>query len=137
MFESALIDKLKSDAALAALVTTFSGNPAIFSEYAPETAVTPFIVCRITPSSEYSAIHSFSVMVDYFDYNKSRKNSRDAAERIEYVLDHAILQHERYIDIRLMYLAGSPVESGDARDIHYNVQFSARGTRKKWIVENH
>jgi hypothetical protein len=140
MFESALLTKLKSDSILATYVTEFvidgSSEPAIFAEFAPETAQLPYITFRITQSSdEVLAIRQFSIFVDYYDYNKSASNSRKAAERIEFVLDRSILEHDRFNCIRLFFFAGSPIQEEDPRSIHYNLQFQARAGRKKWINE--
>lgn len=140
MFESALLTKLASDTILTSYVSTFVENgttsPAIFAEFAPETAQLPYITFRITQSSdEVLAIKQFSIFVDYYDYNKSASNSRKAAERIEFLLDRTIIEHERYSCIRLYFFAGSPIQEEDPRSIHYNLQFQARAGRKKWIDE--
>jgi hypothetical protein len=136
MFEAALIDKLKNDTLLVAYLAGFGTEPAIFSEFAPEKAVFPYIVFRIdTNATDFMGVHAFNVMVDYFDYNISRANSRKAVERIEYVLDNTILQSERLDTIRLSFFAGSPVPEPDPRSVHYNLQFSARAGRKKWMSQ--
>jgi hypothetical protein len=136
MFESALIEKLKNDSLLVALLAKHGNEPAIFSEFAPEGAVFPYLVFRIDQSStDFSGVHSFNVMVDLFDYNISRVNIRKAAERVEYVLDTAVLQSERLDTIRISYFAGSPVPEPDPRSVHYNLQFSARAGRKKWMSQ--
>lgn len=140
MFESALLTKLSGDSVLASYVSDFVVNgttaPAIFAEFAPETAQMPYIVFRINQSSdEVLAIRQFSIFVDYYDYNKSASNSRKAAERVEFLLDRSILEHERYNCIRLFFFAGSSIQEEDPRSIHYNLQFTARGGRKKWVDE--
>ena len=137
MIETAIYSRLASDAALAGTVTVFSGAPAIFSEFAPETAQRPYVVFRVMMSSADAVVRPLTVMVDYYEYNTSRVKSRLAAERIEYLLDQQVVQDADYADIRLNYFAGSPVDAGDGRDIQYNVQFSGRATRKKWIIQNH
>lgn len=136
MIESAIINRLKSDAALTALLSAHGGQPAIFSELAPEQAALPYLVIRCTrTATDNHAVQEFVVMTDYFNRDVSRANSRAAAERIEFLLDQQILTHERYSDIRINFFAGSPVEGSDPRDVHYNCQFQARATRKKWIIQ--
>jgi hypothetical protein len=131
MFESALLDVLKNDETLAALVGTFASSPAIFSEFAPEKAVLPYIVFRITRSMdvESRAVQKFTIYVDYFNYGVSGVQSRQAAERIEMLLDRANLQHERYGTIRILFFSGGTVNEDDPRAIHYNLMFDARAGR--------
>lgn len=141
MFESSLITKLSGDTDLLLYLSTFnvSGGtmPSIFSEFAPETAQMPYLVFRITQSSSESlALKEFNVYVDYYDYNKSSSNSRKAAERIEFILDRTVLNDsERFGYIRMYFYAGSPVQEEDLRLIHYNLQFTARAGRKKWMKQ--
>ena len=136
MFESALLNKLSSITGMSSYVSTFEGSRAIFSEIAPEKAKMPYLVFRILPSaSEGLPVKEFTVFIDYFDYNVSRVKSRNCAEAIEFSLDRAILEHARFNCIRLFYFAGSPVIEEDPRAVHYNLQFTARGGRKKWLDE--
>jgi len=81
---------------------------------------------------EHTTISKFSVFIDYYGYDVSRVVSRKAAERIEEMLDMIVLQHEKYGSIRIWYFDGSAIQESDPKDIHYNLQFSARATRKKW-----
>lgn len=130
MFESALLQVLKNDANLVTLVSTYSGAPAIFSESAPETATLPYIVFRITRSMDnYPAIQKFNVYIDYFNYGVSAVQSRQVAEIIEIILDHTVLQHERYGAIRIFFFSGATVNETDPRAVHYNLMFEARAGR--------
>jgi hypothetical protein len=137
MFESAIINALGADAELCSYVSTFETRPAIFAEIAPEKAVMPYIVFRIDRSDKVDVVESAIVMVDYYAYDRSRTNSRKAAERIEYLLDMRVLNHPRYDRIDVDFFAASPVPEADARDIHYNMQFQARMVRSKWTTETH
>ena len=131
MFESSLITFLADDDQLAALVETYAGEPAIFSDEAPEDAEMPYIVVRIVPSAtDNIAVESFAVFIDYYDNDKSRVESRKAAARIKLLLDRKKLTHARYNNIRLFYFDGSPMEEGDPRQIRYNLQFMARAGRQ-------
>lgn len=134
MIESAIINKLAADAALTALLSTYGVSPAIFSEEAPENAKEPYITIRLMRNSgPDSIIELFSLYVDYWDLKKSRVASRSAIERIEFVLDNAVLDHDRYSSIRIWHFSAGPVEGTDPRDIHHNIQFEIRACRKKWI----
>jgi hypothetical protein len=136
MFESELLPALRDDATLAALESTFTTGatttPSIFSDFAPQGANLPYIVFHITRSSDdYSAIQKFNIYVDYYDYRQSAVESRQAAERIELLLDGNTLQHERYNSIRIKFFSGGIVAEGDPRSIHYNLLFNARAGRIK------
>lgn len=139
MFESSLQTALVSDATLITYVSSFTiaggTAPSIFSEFAPETAELPYITYKIRATSpdDNLAVRSFSIFIDYFDYNNSASNSRKAAERIEFLLDREVLEHERYNKIRLYYYNGYTIDEADPRSIHYVLQFNVRAGRKKWI----
>jgi hypothetical protein len=136
MIESALQLALASDGALAALVSTYQGNPAIFSEDAPEDAVLPYIVYSVSRlAADHPAAEQFNVYVDYYDNGKSRANSRKAAQRIEFCLDQKTLANDRYDSIRVFYESAGPVPDPDPRVIHYNLQFTARAGRKAWAQQ--
>jgi hypothetical protein len=131
MFESSLLPVLRDDATLASLVSTFANSPSIFSEFAPEKAAFPYIVFRITRSMdiESEAVQKFNIYVDYFNYGVSGVQSRQAAERIEMLLDRTNLQHARYNSIRIFFFSGGTVNEDDPRAIHYNLMFEARAGR--------
>lgn len=136
MFESIIINTLKADPELGDYVSSYQGQPAIFSEEAPEDTEKPFIIIELNrQSTGHLALQTFTLDVDYLDTNKSRTNSRKAVQRIEFALDQAILTHERYDSIRLSFESAGPVPSTDARDIHYNTQFSVRAGRKAWCKQ--
>lgn len=136
MFESAVLSVLQADPELAALVTKYANLPAIFSDAAPEKATMPYVVFQIDRiSSNNLPIAQFSLYVDYWDYGTSKAKARNAAERIEFILDRKVLEHERYSTIRVSFFSGGVVEAEDPKEIHYNLQFSVRASRKKWMEE--
>ena len=141
MFESSLLTKLTADTELISYLSTFtisgSTTPAIFANHAPEKAEFPYLVFKISQSSSNClAVKEFNIFIDYYDKDDSESNSRKAVHRIEFLLDRAVLEHERYSYIRLFFFDGDSVEEDDPRAIHYNLQFSARAGRKKWIDEH-
>jgi hypothetical protein len=134
MIESVILSALKADAQLIALVSTFRGQPAIFSDTAPEGVIKPYITFRLDRRSANDlAVAEFSLYVDYWDYSISRVNARKASERIEFLLDQKDFEHERYSTIRVSFFSGGPVEEDDLKAIHYNQLFDVRAFRKKWI----
>jgi hypothetical protein len=134
MIESAIIGALAGDHFLVSRLSTYLSSPAVFSEMAPETATLPFVVVNITTNTEDSCIHTFNVMVDVYNNSTSLSIVRVIIERIEYLLDNATLDNERYDTIRLRYFSsGSVPDDSDLREIHYNIQFTARAGRKQWM----
>lgn len=134
MFESSIINKLASDSTLTGLLSTYNGAASIFSDEAPEDAALPYIVIRIDGSTPEGPMQPFNMYVDYFDNMKSRKNSRLAAQHIEYGLDEMRLTHDRYIDLWITLFSGpTPIENEDVRQIDMNLQFTVRANRSKWM----
>lgn len=139
MFESSLQTFLKSDATLTSYVSSFSldvgTTPAIFSEFAPESVVKPYLVYRINQSGNDNdkCVATFSIFFDFFGSGKSRVDSRAAMNRLQVILDRKVLEHARFNYIRFYYYSGSSVPEADPRSIHYNMQFYARAGRKNWI----
>lgn len=136
MFDSSLISLLRSDTALAALVSSYKSHAAIFSDGAPQDAALPFAETRILESSVGdSIVASFTVIIDFYQQSESAAKARAFCQRIIEVLDRAqITGDARYHCIRIFILSGPEyIDEGDPRDIHYRVQFSARAGRKKYI----
>jgi hypothetical protein len=133
MFESSLHAALVADTEVTGHVSTYGSRPAIFSDFAPEGAQKPYITFRITESdSGHPAIKQFMVYVDYWDYNKSRTDAREAVQAIEFALDRTELEHDRYKCIRLFWYSAGMVDEEDPREIHHNTMFIARAGRKAW-----
>jgi hypothetical protein len=133
MFDSELKRYLETDAELVSYVGTHAGLPSVFSEAAPEGVAFPYIVFRIVvAATEAPAVCRGVVFVDYYNYDTSRTRARKVAEKIEYLLDHKILNHDRYDSIRFFFSDGSFTPEPDPRAIHYNVQFDFRAGRKAW-----
>jgi len=138
MIDKTIIDALKADSALAGFLTTYANSPSIFANEAPEDAALPYITVRITrnASTEESIFHDFNLYIDIWDFDKSRADTNKTAERIEFVLDQKTYSSDsRYGTIRTWFFSGGWVEDIDPRNIHYNMQFSARAARKKWIQQ--
>jgi hypothetical protein len=136
MFESSLLTALKADHGLVALVARHNNEPAIFSEAAPEGCTLPYVTFSISKyETEVPAVDRFNIYVDFWDRSGSSLRARAASQRIEFILDRKILQHERFDSIRLFHSSAGPVPDTDPREIHYNNQFQARAGRKAWAAQ--
>ena len=140
MFYPELINFLSSDGDIAATVSSYSDEigsyPAIFSDEAPESAVKPYIVVRITSDKlSDSVIMTSDVYIDYYDYNKSRIKSDSAARAVVDRLDTISIISENLTDIRFSLNSEGYItrSGGDPRDIHHNSAFSTRAARSGWM----
>ena len=136
MFESSLLPILKNDSVIAEYVSIYNSASAVFSDVAPEDAELPFAETMISESAVGdSIVASFIVSVDFYTHDESGKNARKFCERVIELLDrHQIDGDARYHKIRLFISSGpTRIDEGDPRDVHYQVQFSARAGRKKYI----
>lgn len=137
MFEAALLTELKRDTELTGYLSEYKGEPSIFSENAPEGAGQMFIVFSIqSTANDFMGIELFTIFVDIYNFNNSWSDCRKAANRVKNWLDTKTLNSDRYDHIRISFFSGSPVPGPDPRDIHYNLQFSARASRKEWMEHN-
>jgi hypothetical protein len=131
-----IINQLLADTTLTGLLATFQGGAAIFPDFAPEACDRPLVIVAITESNtDTPEMQDISINVDFYHYGTSWAIARQAAKRIEFVLDRMKLQSTEYGDIRIFKFSKSPIPSDDARDIHYNCQFEARSTRDEWVTE--
>lgn len=138
MFENALLGRMISDGELCGYLSKFANAPAVFSELAPEGATTPYIVFSISrDNADTPSVESFSVFVDiYGGSESSRADNRRAAQRVEFLLDYAVLpQTDRYDTIRMFYESAAQVPDPDPRVVHYNLLFYARAGRKAWAQQ--
>lgn len=135
MFEGPFKTLLAADADIVSRLSTYAGAPAIFSEIAPETAETPYIIFDIEKAfSDNLAVAAFRVTVDIYHLSQSGKTAREIEERIEFVCDREEIKTDtRFDTIRLFYEDGRPVENTDIKIRKRVVTLTARGGRKKWI----
>jgi len=136
MFESSIVKLLRADNMLVSKLSTYNSMPTIFSNQAPEGTQFPCIVFYIhRTQSDDACLDGFVLMVDYYSYGVSDVNANIAVERIEFLLDRAHLEHDRYDTIRVFFFSGTTVPDPDPRMYHYNLQFNARAGRKKWMQQ--
>lgn len=139
MFEAAFIDLLAADSTLVGLLSTFSSEPAIFSNAAPQAAEPPYIVFDIdTTLGLNRAAFGFTVTCDIWHYKESAAAVRQMAERVEYVTDQQKIMVDvggRFQAIRLFYESGRETEQTDIKLRRYVVSLSARAGRKKWCEQ--
>lgn len=134
MFYTALINALRSDSNIANTVSTYNNNPAIFSNEAPENAVMPYIIIDIDnhPNADSVMIRS-DVYINYWDKNKPRMVADQAAIAITNRLDTMRLVSDVVTDIRFTEMSSGYVNNPDPRIIHYNITFTTRAARSKWM----
>lgn len=137
MFNASFISLLAADAAMVSRLNTYAGNPAIFSEVAPEAAETTYIVFDIEKTSaDNLAVAAFLITVDIYDVSPSGKIAREIEERIEFICDREEIKGDaRFDTIRLFYEDGRPIENKDVAIRKRVVTLSARAGRKKWMEE--
>ena len=137
MFYSEIIDVLRTDPKITAIVYTYENLPSIFSDEAPEGAEKPYIVVRIE-SSPFSdkVVSTSNLYIDYYDYNKSRVDTDSVAIAIEDLLDSNKLRTENLTDIRFSLMNTGYIPASDPRTIHHNSTFSCRAARSGWMRRN-
>ena len=138
MWESALYSKLINDPELIQYVSLYNNIPSIFSNSAPENVAFPYIVFVISNTGgPDSAVDTFDVVINHFDFKESAKRSGMAVKRIIELLDREHITHADFTPIRLYKTwaasAGRENEDRDPRAQHYIVRFSGRAGRKGWI----
>ena len=135
MFESSLLEKLKSDGELVKLVSTYENSPSIFCLTAPEKVPNPYITFTITKYGVDAGVDRFNIFVDIWDYGMSAAVVNAISKRTEFILDQKILQHADYDTIRISRESAGIVPETDVKEIHLNMQFSARAGRKAWAQQ--
>lgn len=135
MFEAALITALRNISGLTTYLTTYNGQPSIFSNLAPETAQKPYLIFDITSAGPVEkAVEQMNVYINLHDQGTSLASMRAAIRAIEYGLDRTVLSNSDYDNIRIFYFNKGLIPQADPRDLHYNIQFSARAGRKGWMA---
>lgn len=137
MFEVSLLPILQNDSVIAEFVSVYNSQAAVFSDAAPEDADLPYATTTIQEGAAVgdSIVSSFLVTIEIYNHDESGRDARRFCDRVIKLLDgHQIDGDARYHKIRL-FIANGPVriDEGDPRDVHYQVQFSARAGRKSFI----
>lgn len=134
--EAAIIQRLRADSDITQYVSTFNNNPAIFSDIAPQQAVLPYVVLDIQNSNNSInnlGVNDFLIDIDLYGDRNSHANLRALAQNIIFSLDRSVLNCDNYKTIRMYFESEGHVENTDIRITHYNMQFSARGSRYAWM----
>jgi hypothetical protein len=133
MIEDALYTAITGDAATTALLSTHCSAPAVFNRFSPEGVDCVYLVYRVDLTSVDLTMDRFNIYIDTYDYGASTVAVQNVVEALENLLDISVLTSDRYSSIRFRRFSGGFVNNSDPRSIQYNVQYSARGSRKKWI----
>lgn len=85
----ALYGILASDEALAGMLSDYGGLPAVFDQFAPADAGTPYVVARVISAvpEEGHATERMAYAVDVFDRSEDATRALEIAQRIEALLD--------------------------------------------------
>ena len=136
MFEKSLIDVLKADSELIALISTFKDSPSIFSHSAPENTEFPYIVFDIYMDDNIdSVVDKFEIFFNFFDHSNSAARARKVSRRLIELLDRQTLEDDYYNYIRFFRTSIDIVKENDEdpRKVHYITRFMARAGREGWI----
>ncbi len=134
MFESDLYSLLVNDSELANLLSAFNQYPAVFSDVAPQEATEIYIVFDIQEDPSIGQIiDAFTINFDIYNDTNSNEITRQIIERLTFLLDPISIETLRYKTVRFYRGSGGYIKDNDTEIKHYNKQFFARGTRKKWI----
>jgi len=137
MIEHIVTQALLSNAALSGMVSKFIGRPSIWVNSAPNDCPNPYIVVsdNMTSIEDDRMFANFTVDVDCFDYDTSTVVINKIALQVECVLDGERLLGDNYDYIRINLSSSTLVPESDIKELHYNLRFDARATRKKWIQQ--
>ena len=132
--EGAILEALRGESAITDLVSTFAGYPAIFTDIAPQQAEKTYMVFDVqkTPSDNL-AVDIFLIDIDVYYNGLSAVDARELLFQVEILLDRAVLECTNYMTVRFYRDSDGYVDNSDIKIGHYNQQFEARGTRKRWI----
>jgi len=135
MFESSLHNLLTTNGNLSALLSTFQGIPAIFSDIAPQEAGENYIVFDIQQDpGDYLELDTFTIDFNIYSTSRSNEVIRNIVEQIIFILEpNSITNDPRYRNIRFYRGSGGYIKSNESEINQYNLQIYARATRKKWI----
>lgn len=135
MFETSLHNLLVTDAELASLHSSFSGKPSIFSDFAPQESGEVYTVFDIQKEpGTFLELDTFTINFDIYNATSSNEIIRQIVERLTFILDPNSIDNDlRYRKIRFYRGSEGYIKDNDIEIKHYNLQFFARATRKKWI----
>lgn len=134
--ESAVITHLRSVTNVTQYVSTFSGAPAIFSDEAPQQASGIYVVLNVNRiSTDNLGVDSFLIDIDIYGGRNESVSIRALTLAIEFALDRDILDCDNYKTIRFYAETEGFIDNRDIQIKHYNMQFSARGSRYAWMQQ--
>jgi hypothetical protein len=137
MFYGEIITYLRTVEPITDHLTLKNDLPAIFANEAPEDAVKPYIVLRIENNNTPGrVVFQSDLYINFYDFGKSRLNADECAMAIENALDQRKISTDNLSDVRFTLISSGYEEGSDPRDIDYNLVFSCRGARKRWMIIN-
>lgn len=139
MFEASLITLLAADSELTGRLATYKSEPAIFANRAPTAAscetLKAYLIFDIDRSeSDSMVVEQFDVNMDVYGNIVQSKVIREIVERIYFILDLSVIETDaRFSDIRFYRESSSFIYTPSSKVTQYEIRFTARGIRKKWI----
>lgn len=134
MFESTLFQILSTDPTLTGYLSSYDGTPSVFSNMAPENVEFRYLVFRIDGTTgPDSAVDTFDIIINIFDYSYSSKNIRLAGRRCIELLDRKHFSHEYFDTIRVFRDTINYIDSESPQAQHYEYRFTARAGRSGWM----
>lgn len=136
MFYGELISRLRSDIELSNLVSDYDAAPAIFSDRAPEDANMPYAIVQIDGDrGADSVVLSFTINIDYYDFNTSAVGAEKFCRYLQRNMDCQVITADAVSQVRMFLSSFGFVPTSDAKVIHMNSTYSARAARKLWMSE--
>jgi hypothetical protein len=134
--EASITKLLRADPSVTQYLNTFNGSPAIFSDTAPQQAQRPYLVFDVQKAaSDNLAVDQFIIDVDIYGGRNDTANIRALTMFVEFALDREILNCDNYKTVRFYQESEGFVDNRDIKIVHYNMQFSARGSRYAWMQQ--
>lgn len=134
--EAAIVGHLRANTEIVKYVSEFNSVPSIFSDMAPQQAKRPYVVFDVQNSNnslDNLGVNSFIIDVDIYGSKNEIVNIRRLSQELIFSLDRAIMECDNYSTIRFYFESEGHVDNRDVKITHYNMQFSARGSRFEWM----
>lgn len=139
MIENLILTQMNTNTALKSLVSKIcGGNPAFFSEQAPENAQFPYVIL-VTDyhKTAWHGIHEFNVYFHIYDDDTSFVNISEITQLLEFMFDRKTFEdlENDYSHVRFFFYEKTEWREEDPRITHYILHFNARACRKAWTQQ--
>lgn len=134
MFTKEVYSRLIGDTELKTYLSVYLNKPAIFDNFAPETAILPYLIFSIDIGRDIDnpVIQDGSIFIDYYNYSKNRLTVANVGLAIERLLDYQQLSSDSASIVRTWFFDAAYTQQSDPMIIQYSMQYTFRSDRKKW-----